>query len=131
MILFILCCLQEVEQLRQEKLEIDQQLRSIHGTTMGSMQNLPMTRRNDRGYNSDMDGGTIRGGGRGSMRGRGRGSRGGPARNSEPRYSNTGSNTISDYVNAKTGSVNGRGRGHSEMNGRGKSTSGNRRGDRK
>nr|CAD7586724.1 unnamed protein product [Timema genevievae] len=40
--------LKEVEALRQEKLEIDQQLRSIHGSTMGSMQNFPIQRRNDR-----------------------------------------------------------------------------------
>lgn len=93
---------------------------------MGSMQNLPMTRRNDRGYNSDMDGGNIRGGGRGSMRGRGRGSRGGPGRHSEPRYNTTGSNTtFSDYINVKKGAaVNGRGRGQiqqsnsSQINGR-------------
>jgi len=37
-----------VEALRQEKLEIDQQLRSIQGSTMGSMQNFPIQRRNDR-----------------------------------------------------------------------------------
>ncbi|KRT82675.1 K Homology domain containing protein, partial [Oryctes borbonicus] len=35
--------LREVEQLRQEKLEIDQQLRSIHGSGMGSMQSLQMS----------------------------------------------------------------------------------------
>ncbi|KAL3280253.1 hypothetical protein HHI36_017748 [Cryptolaemus montrouzieri] len=71
--------LKEVEQLRQEKLEIDQQLRSIHGTNLGSMQSLPMGRRNDRGYNSDMDGG---GRPRGSMRGRGgRGRGSGPRQN--------------------------------------------------
>lgn len=69
----------------------------------------------------------MRGGGRGSMRGRGRGSRGGPARHSEPRY-NTGTNNISDYVN-KTGSMNGRGRPHAQLNGRGKA-SGNRHPDR-
>jgi len=40
--------LQEVEALRQEKLEIDQQIRSIHGSTLGSMQNFPIQRRNDR-----------------------------------------------------------------------------------
>ncbi|XP_025834791.1 fragile X mental retardation syndrome-related protein 1 isoform X2 [Agrilus planipennis] len=82
--------LKEVEQLRQEKLEIDQQLRSIHGSTMGSMQSLPMSRRNDRGYNSDMDSGS-RGRG-GSMRGRGGRGRGGggPNRNNDGRY-NAGS----------------------------------------
>lgn len=71
--------LKDLEQLRQEKLEIDQQLRSIHGSTLGSMQSLSMGRRNDRGYNSDMDGGSGRGpGGRGGMmRGRGRGGGGG------------------------------------------------------
>ncbi|GLV44203.1 Fmr1 [Carabus blaptoides fortunei] len=81
--------LREVEQLRQEKLEIDQQLRNIHGSTMGSMQSLP-TRRNERGYNSDMDNQNSRGGRGGSMRGRGGRGRGGPGRHSEPRY-NTGS----------------------------------------
>lgn len=40
--------LREVEVLRQEKLEIDQQLRSMHGSNMGSMQNFPLQRRNDR-----------------------------------------------------------------------------------
>ncbi|KAK4881030.1 hypothetical protein RN001_004349 [Aquatica leii] len=82
--------LKEVEQLRQEKLEIDQQLRSIHGNTLGSMQSLSMSRRNDRGYNSDMDG-SSRGGRGGSIRGRGgRGRGGGPGRNSDSRY-NAGS----------------------------------------
>ncbi|XP_031338497.1 synaptic functional regulator FMR1 isoform X3 [Photinus pyralis] len=78
--------LKEVEQLRQEKLEIDQQLRSIHGSTVGSMQNVSMSRRNDRGYNSDMDGGSRGGRGGGTMRGRGGRGRGGPGRNSDSRY---------------------------------------------
>ena len=86
-----------MEQLRQEKLEIDQQLRSIHGTALGSMQSLSMGRRNDRGYNSDMDGGGRPG--RGSMRGRGGRGRGGggPGGRQNDRY-NSGS-TITDYVN--------------------------------
>ncbi|XP_044263047.1 synaptic functional regulator FMR1 isoform X5 [Tribolium madens] len=82
--------LKEVEQLRQEKLEIDQQLRSIHGNALGSMQSLSMGRRNDRGYNSDMDGGGRPG--RGSMRGRGGRGRGGggPGGRQNDRY-NSGS----------------------------------------
>ncbi|XP_008191239.1 fragile X messenger ribonucleoprotein 1 homolog isoform X6 [Tribolium castaneum] len=82
--------LKEVEQLRQEKLEIDQQLRSIHGNALGSMQSLSMSRRNDRGYNSDMDGGGRPG--RGSMRGRGGRGRGGggPGGRQNDRY-NSGS----------------------------------------
>ena len=107
---------QEVEQLRQEKLEIDQQLRSIHGSTMGSMQSLQMSRRNDRGYSSDMDGG---GRGRGgSMRGRGGRGRGGPGRQNDSRY-NAGS-TNSDYVN----NVERRGRSSSDSNGRGRGGNG-------
>jgi fragile X mental retardation protein len=120
--------LKEVEQLRQEKLEIDQQLRSIHGTALGSMQSLSMGRRNDRGYNSDMDGGGRPG--RGSMRGRGgRGRGGGPGGRQNDRY-NSGSSTITDYVNnvdkrnhtankpTGNGRGGGRGGGHASSNGR-------------
>uniref|UniRef100_A0A1B6CDS1 Uncharacterized protein n=1 Tax=Clastoptera arizonana TaxID=38151 RepID=A0A1B6CDS1_9HEMI len=53
---------------------------------MGSMQNFPIQRRNDRGYNSDME---MGGGGRGRgsmMRGRGRTGRGGGGRNHDSRF---------------------------------------------
>ncbi|XP_031619637.1 synaptic functional regulator FMR1 isoform X5 [Contarinia nasturtii] len=57
--------LKEVELLRQEKLEIDQQLRAIQGnTSMSSMQNFTVQRRSDRGYSSDVD--TMRPNNRGS-----------------------------------------------------------------
>lgn len=60
-----------MEQLRQEKQEIDQQLRAIQGLTL--TQSFPMSRRQDRGYSSDMD--SIRSN-RGGSRGRGRGGSG-------------------------------------------------------
>lgn len=48
--------MQEVELLRQEKLEIDQQLRAIQGnSSMNTMQNFTVQRRSDRGYSSDVD----------------------------------------------------------------------------
>uniref|UniRef100_A0A2M4BE66 Putative e3 ubiquitin ligase involved in ubiquitination of e-cadherin complex n=1 Tax=Anopheles marajoara TaxID=58244 RepID=A0A2M4BE66_9DIPT len=73
--------LKEVEQLRQEKLDIDQQLRAIQGTTMNTLQNFSMNRRSDRPYhNNDGDGGSRSN--RGMMRNRG--GRGG--RGSNPRY---------------------------------------------
>ncbi|XP_052899817.1 fragile X messenger ribonucleoprotein 1 homolog isoform X2 [Anopheles moucheti] len=66
--------LKEIEQLRQEKLEIDQQLRAIQGSSIGSMQSFSMNRRSDRSYNNDSDGSRLN---RGGMRGRGgRGGRG-------------------------------------------------------
>jgi len=72
--------LKEVEALRQEKQEIDQQLRSIHGSSQGMLPpSMPYSRRPDRGYSTEMDGGG-RGRGRGGSRGRG-----GP-RHSEPRF---------------------------------------------
>lgn len=101
-----------MEQLRQEKLEIDQQLRSIHGSGLGSMQSLSMGRRNDHrgggGYNNtDADGGGRSG--RGSMRGRGgggggggRGRGGGAGRQNDHhpqhRYNTGTNNTTNDLV---------------------------------
>lgn len=42
--------------MRQEKQEIDQQLRAIQGnTSMNPMQNFTVQRRSDRGYSSDVD----------------------------------------------------------------------------
>lgn len=68
-----------MEQLRQEKLEIDQQLRAMHQTSsVGPLQSFTATRRNERGYSSDID--TNR---RGNSRGRGRG---GPQNNRGGRY---------------------------------------------
>ncbi|KAG7190925.1 hypothetical protein KM043_006981 [Ampulex compressa] len=63
--------LKEVEQLRQEKLEIDQQLRSMHGSTTGSMPSFPPTRRGM--IAGPEEGGGGRGGRGGQSRGRGRG----------------------------------------------------------
>ncbi|XP_034194008.2 synaptic functional regulator FMR1 isoform X3 [Osmia lignaria lignaria] len=63
--------LREVEQLRQEKLEIDQQLRSMHGSTTGPMPNFPPTRRGM--ITGPEEGGGGRGGRGGQSRGRGRG----------------------------------------------------------
>ncbi|XP_072759786.1 RNA-binding protein FXR1 isoform X5 [Anoplolepis gracilipes] len=64
--------LKEVEQLRQEKLEIDQQLRSMHGSTTGPMPSFPPTR---RGMVTGPEEGVSGRGGRGGQS-RGRGSRG-------------------------------------------------------
>ncbi|XP_035727839.1 synaptic functional regulator FMR1-like isoform X3 [Vespa mandarinia] len=63
--------LKEVEQLRQEKLEIDQQLRSMHGSTTGPMPSFPPTRRGM--VTGPEEGGGGRGGRGGQSRGRGRG----------------------------------------------------------
>lgn len=105
---------------------------------MGSMQSLP-TRRNERGYNSDMDNQNSRGGRGGSMRGRGGRGRGGPGRHSEPRY-NTGTtnNNNNNYSNnnnyqhqdKRGGIVNGRGRGRGAYTYNGYNQSRGGRGDR-
>ncbi|KAK8389260.1 hypothetical protein O3P69_020892 [Scylla paramamosain] len=80
--------LKEVEQLRQEKLEIDQKLRNMHTTnSVGSNQGYP-PRRNDRGYSSDMEMG-----GRGRGRGGPRGGRGRGGGRGSDRYNNDRSGT--------------------------------------
>lgn len=75
-----------MEQLRQEKLEIDQQLRAIQGSSMGSMQNFPVSRRSDRPYSNENDSmnRSNRGGSRGRGRGRGGGRDGGGNRRFHP-----------------------------------------------
>ncbi|PBC28833.1 Fragile X mental retardation syndrome-related protein [Apis cerana cerana] len=81
--------LKEVEQLRQEKLEIDQQLRNMHGSTTGPMPNFPPTRRGM--ITGPEEGGGGRGGRGGQSRGRG-------GRGRAPARHNAG-NTITDYIN--------------------------------
>ncbi|XP_015907614.1 fragile X messenger ribonucleoprotein 1 homolog isoform X3 [Parasteatoda tepidariorum] len=122
--------LKEVEKLRQEKLEIDQQLRS----QVGNAQNFPAPRRPgpERNYNSDGDNVRLRGGG--PPRGRGRGGGPGPVRRwaNDTRFNNNTSNhpaTLSDYIgnadkrgghNSYRGGVSrGRDRGSGENSSRG------------
>jgi len=92
--------LKEVEQLRQEKLEIDQQLRSVHGVNpLGSVPNFSIPRRPDRGYGSDVD--AVRGRGMGPPRGRGNRGGGGPRRwaTADMRFNNnTGTPTLNDFI---------------------------------
>ena len=83
---------QEVEALRQEKLEIDQQLRSMHGSTTGPIPNFPPTR---RGMASGMEEGGG-GGGRGGRGGQSRGGRGGRGR--APTRHNTGKNFFRHFL---------------------------------
>ncbi|XP_008209110.1 synaptic functional regulator FMR1 isoform X2 [Nasonia vitripennis] len=63
--------LKEVEQLRQEKLEIDQQLRNIHGINTGPMHNFQPARRGMPMGAEESS--SSRGGRGGQTRGRGRG----------------------------------------------------------
>ncbi|XP_034113777.1 fragile X messenger ribonucleoprotein 1 homolog isoform X3 [Drosophila albomicans] len=81
--------LKEVEQLRQEKLEIDQQLRAIQESSMGSTQSFAVSRRSERGYSSDIESVRSIRGGSGGQRGRGRGrGGGGGGNNMNQRYHN-------------------------------------------
>lgn len=93
--------LKEVEKLRQEKLEIDQQLRS----QVGSVPNLPRRPGPERNYNSESE----RGRGGGPPRGRGRGSGLMRRWGGESRFNNSTSNhptTLSDYIADKRGGHN-------------------------
>ncbi|XP_023163597.2 synaptic functional regulator FMR1 isoform X3 [Drosophila hydei] len=79
--------LKDLEQLRQEKIAIDQKLRAIQESSMGSTQSFAVSRRSERGYSSDIESvRSIRGAGGGSQRGRGRGRGGGG--NNMNRYHN-------------------------------------------
>lgn len=87
-----------MEQLRQEKLEIDQQLRAIQGTNLGSMQNFPMNRRSDRGYSNDMDSGSRSNRGQRGRGGKGSsgGGSGGRGAGGNSRYGNNQSRKFYD-----------------------------------
>ncbi|XP_008182086.1 fragile X mental retardation syndrome-related protein 1-like isoform X2 [Acyrthosiphon pisum] len=89
--------LKELEQIRQEKMGMEQELRSIHSTGPASyqhplVQNYTMQRRNDRNFNADsenMNNGLGNSMGRGSNRPRGTSGRGRGARHDF--YTNSGS----------------------------------------
>lgn len=112
-----------MEQLRQEKLEIDQQLRAIQGSSMGSMQSFPVSRRSDRGNSSDIDSGNRSGRVGYRLRGRGRGgagSGGGMGGNSRYHPGNNihNDNEQSNYINNINDQKKVNQRGNSRGNGR-------------
>ncbi|XP_017071934.1 synaptic functional regulator FMR1 isoform X2 [Drosophila eugracilis] len=128
--------LKEVEQLRQEKLEIDQQLRAIQESSTGSTQSFPATRRSERGYSSDIESvRSMRGGGGGQRsRGRGRGG-GGPGGGNglNQRYHNNRRdeddyNSRGDHQRDQQRGYNDRGSGDNSGNYRGGGAGNNRRG---
>ncbi|KAL5283049.1 FXR1 family protein [Megaselia abdita] len=80
--------LKEVEQLRQEKLEIDQQLRAFQESSSTNHQIYNSTRRSDRGYSSDID--SVRSGRGGPRGGRGRGRGGNNGGGGNQRYIHQG-----------------------------------------
>jgi len=111
--------------LRQEKQEIDQQLRAIQGSNMGSMQSFPTSRRSERAYSTEYDSsrsnrGSNRGGRGGSNRGRNSMTSGG-----NPRYSNrrndrgTGEDTEEEYHRGGSYSNSGKYQGNARSSGRG------------
>ncbi|XP_014239232.1 synaptic functional regulator FMR1 isoform X9 [Cimex lectularius] len=98
--------LKEVDKLRQDKEAIENQVRTMQGSTMGSSMGFQAQRRNERGYNSEMDVGSGRGARGGQPRGRGRG-RGGPGRHDGGRYS--GSRHQTPDTDERVKDVSGRG----------------------
>ncbi|KAK9505472.1 hypothetical protein O3M35_009521 [Rhynocoris fuscipes] len=102
--------LKEVDKMRQDKEAIESQVRNIQGVGMGSMTGFPVTRRNERGYNSEIEVGSGRGRG-GPPRGRGGRGRGGPGRH-DSRYSGSSRHQTPDTdERVKDGSGTGTGGG--------------------
>ncbi|EFX73353.1 hypothetical protein DAPPUDRAFT_227119 [Daphnia pulex] len=94
--------LKEVEQLRMEKLEIDQQLRSIHNSNLTSAPTFPPPRRIDRGYSAEPDNGGNRD--RGNMtRGRGRGGGRGAPVSSVVMDNSSGGSRLHSALSSKEG----------------------------
>ncbi|XP_014287677.1 fragile X messenger ribonucleoprotein 1 homolog isoform X2 [Halyomorpha halys] len=117
--------LKEVDKLRQNKEAIESQVRNMQGTNMGSMMGFPIQRRNERGYNSDMEVGGGRGRG-GPPRGRGGRGRGGPGRH-DSRYQGSRHQTPDTDERVKEG---GRGYGGGGRGGGGNYMQRRDRGDR-
>ncbi|XP_034128323.1 synaptic functional regulator FMR1 isoform X5 [Drosophila guanche] len=128
--------LKEVEQLRQEKMEIDQQLRAIQESSMGSTTSFPVSRRSERGYSSDIESVRSMRGGGGGQRGRGRGrGGGGPGGNGglNQRYHNNRRdeddyNSRGDHQRDQRGYNNDRGGSAGEGTGNYRGAANNRRG---
>ncbi|BFF92768.1 synaptic functional regulator FMR1 [Drosophila madeirensis] len=128
--------LKEVEQLRQEKMEIDQQLRAIQESSMGSTTSFPVSRRSERGYSSDIESVRSMRGGGGGQRGRGRGrGGGGPGGNGglNQRYHNNRRdeddyNSRGDHQRDQRGYNNDRGGSAGEGTGNYRGAGNNRRG---
>lgn len=120
--------------MRQEKQEIDQQLRAIQGSNMGSMQAFPSSRRSERAYSTDYDSSRSN---RGSMRGRGSNRGRNSMSSNNPRYSNNrrndrtglgagGDDTEEEYHRGGSYSNSGKYRGGSSRGGSGNNYSHNK-----